>query len=244
MSVVEVGLPRSGLLTGRHIQPLLDEVSGRNTFKTLNIPFAVVATDLHGEREVVINSGPVGRAVRASIAIPGIFTPITYRGLTLVDGGMTNPLPVSVVRSLGADYVIAIDVNLNISKAPEKPPSQTPEWLSNEYLIAMRRRLDKLIGKLPPLKRVTRNATLRRLLKSHSNNANIFEILAQTLRIFENEMTRFRLKTEPPDLLVQPPVGYIQTLEPSRISEAIAAGDAAMEAAIPEIKSVCNLNTL
>jgi NTE family protein len=215
---VEISLPRSGLLSGRRLQRLIKELTGGNTFGTLNLPFAAVATDLRTEREVVLDSGPVDQAVRASIAIPGVFTPVVRNGCLLVDGGLVNPLPVSVARAMGAEFVIAVDVNLNVSAMDvplcEPPPAAPcPEAAPVE-------------DDEPP-------AAWRQMVDPGS--ASIFEVLTQTFRLVENQMTRARLVQEPPDLLVQPAVGHIQTLEFQRAREAVAAGDAAMELALMQM---------
>lgn len=242
---VEVGLPRSGLLTGRRIQTLLNELVGNNTFATLTLPFAAVATDLASEQEVVLDSGSVGDAVRASIAIPGILTPVSRKGRLLVDGGLVNPLPINVARALGADYVIAVDVNLNIGapppppKSPDKaaaPPPAKQETSGDDHLATLRHKIDEWAAKLPPLRHASR-AALARWTQHDTKTASIFDVLAQAGRIVENQITRSRLALEPPDLLVQPAVGYIQTLEFNRAHEAVAAGDAAMEEALRRIKA-------
>lgn len=85
------------------------------TIEELKIPFAAVATDLNRGTKVVLNRGPVGRAVRASSAIPGIFQPVDHQGKLLVDGGVIDNIPVSVARALGADVVIAVDIGEQVS---------------------------------------------------------------------------------------------------------------------------------
>jgi NTE family protein len=239
---VEISLPRSGLLSGRRLQRLIKELTGGNTFGTLNLPFAAVATDLRTEREVVLDSGPVDQAVRASIAIPGVFTPVVRNGCLLVDGGLVNPLPVSVARAMGAEFVIAVDVNLNVSAMDvplcEPPPAAPcPEAApveDDEPPAAWRQMVDDWSARLPPLRQASQ-AAIARWFKADPGSASIFEVLTQTFRLVENQMTRARLVQEPPDLLVQPAVGHIQTLEFQRAREAVAAGDAAMELALMQM---------
>jgi NTE family protein len=239
---VEISLSRSGLLSGRRLQRLINELTGGNTFGTLNLPFAAVATDLRTEREVVIDAGRVDQAVRASIAIPGIFTPVIRNGCLLVDGGLVNPLPVSVARAMGAEFVIAVDVNLNVPATnvpPRDPLPAAPHPGAAPVEVgarpaAWRQRLDDWSARLPPLRRASR-AALARGFKADPGSASIFEVLTQTFRLVENQITRARLVLEPPDLLVQPAVGHIQTLEFQRAREAVAAGDAAMERALMQM---------
>jgi NTE family protein len=82
--------------------------------ENLKIPFAAVATDLNRGTSVVLDKGPVARAVRASSAIPGVFNPVEYQGRLLVDGGVIDNIPVSVAREKGADIVIAVDISENV----------------------------------------------------------------------------------------------------------------------------------
>ncbi|MBS1192906.1 MAG: Patatin [Nitrospirae bacterium] len=82
--------------------------------ENLKIPFAAVATDLNRGTSVVLDKGPVARAVRASSAIPGVFNPVEYQGRLLVDGGVIDSIPVSIAREKGADIVIAVDISENV----------------------------------------------------------------------------------------------------------------------------------
>ena len=90
-------------------------IGGNINFTDLKIPFACVATDIDTGEEVVIDSGPVPDALRATISIPGIFTVVKREGRYLVDGGLTTPVPVNVVRRMGADFIIAVNVNPDVS---------------------------------------------------------------------------------------------------------------------------------
>jgi NTE family protein len=108
--------PTSGFIKGKKIKELIVEYLGGNIkFKDLKIPFACVATDIDTGEEVVIDSGSVPDALRASMSIPGIFRVVKHEGRYLVDGGLTTPLPVRVVRQMGADFVIAVNVNPDVS---------------------------------------------------------------------------------------------------------------------------------
>lgn len=103
-----------GLLSGRQITHLLDSLTkpfdGIENFDKLPIPFRCVAVDMKNQEEIIMNNCELELAMRASMAIPGAFKPVKWKGRSLVDGGMMNNLPVDVVRSMGADVVIAIDL--------------------------------------------------------------------------------------------------------------------------------------
>ena len=131
-SLLDLSFRMSGLLKGRKIEKLLAEYIGGNIeFSDLKIPFACVATDIDTGEEVVIDTGPVPEALRATISIPGIFTVVKRGERYLVDGGLTTPVPVEVVRRMGADFVIAVNVNPpvtdRLSSSSEKRPKAHKE---------------------------------------------------------------------------------------------------------------------
>lgn len=222
--LLELGVPRSGLLTGRHVERFLGEVIGTADIEQLRIPFAAVATDLESRDEVVLRSGSVVAAIRASISLPGILTPARLRGRYLVDGGLVNPLPVSVARAMGATVVVAVDVNLRPGRGCQTPPPAraggggAPMAHARDMLDRALRRLPQLP---PPLAQIKRRWTAQR------GTPSIFDVLTMTTRMIENAITGSRLLSDPPDILIQPAVGDIATLDFSRVAEIIAAGEAA-----------------
>ena len=116
-SLIDLALPRTGLIRGRKIRGLLESfISSSTQFSDLRIPFACVAADIETGGEVVIKQGSVLEGVIASIAIPIIFAVVKQQGKYLVDGGLANPVPVRVVKEMGADFVIAVNVIPDISK--------------------------------------------------------------------------------------------------------------------------------
>ncbi len=106
----DLTLPRRGIIRGRRIERMIRDAIGDVTFAQLVFPFRAVATNLENGEEVILSRGPVYRAVRASISIPGIFEPVRLDGRLLVDGAVVTPLPVRPVRAMGADFVIAVHV--------------------------------------------------------------------------------------------------------------------------------------
>lgn len=102
-----------GMMSGRRVEQLIDSMArlkGCYDFKQLKIPFRCVAADFRSAKEVVLSEGQLSKAIRASMAIPGIFKPVNYGEMKLVDGGMMNNLPVDVVKAMGADIVIVVDL--------------------------------------------------------------------------------------------------------------------------------------
>jgi NTE family protein len=124
-SLLDLSFSRTGLLKGSKIKKFLTGFLGGDiNFSDLKIPFACVATDIDTGEEVVINTGSVPEALRATISIPGVFTVVKRGERYLVDGGLTTPVPVDIVRQMGADFVIAVNVNPpvtdSMSKSSEK----------------------------------------------------------------------------------------------------------------------------
>lgn len=233
----EIGLPKSGLLEGRRVMELLRELIPEPQIDNLPIPYAAVATDLRSQREIVLTKGDLYAAMRASISIPGIFTPVSYLNHWLVDGGLVNPLPVSVARSMGATRVVAVDINLREGVAGHAKSRSSrpialgdaeplPSWLRDED----RPDADEDAGGESPLR-----GFLEGLLGIHGSarrNAPpaLLEVITRSLRAGENAITRERLLREPPELLIQPSVGHLSTLDFHCAAAAIQAGrDAVME---------------
>jgi NTE family protein len=110
-SLVDLALPKTGFIEGKKIMDLLQTIIGGDIeFSDLKIPLACVAADIHRCEEVVIKQGLVLEGVRASISIPAIFTIVKWQDRYLVDGSLMNPVPVSVIRDMGADFIIAVNV--------------------------------------------------------------------------------------------------------------------------------------
>ena len=104
-------VPKMGFIAGKRIKDMIKMFTYNKNLEELDIPTAVVATDILKGEKVVFTSGPIAEAVRASISVPGVFVPEKIDGRLLVDGGVIDRIPVSVVKDLGADIVIAVDVS-------------------------------------------------------------------------------------------------------------------------------------
>lgn len=111
LSLADLAIPKSGLFGGKAVINLLQKMMGSDIeFDDLPIPLSLVATDIITGEEVVIDQGSVLEGVRATISIPGIFTVAKWQDRYLVDGGLVNPVPVSVLKKMGADFIIAVNV--------------------------------------------------------------------------------------------------------------------------------------
>lgn len=114
----DVGVPRMGFLAGNRVTDFLNLLTKKKSFAELELPVAVVATDLISGQRIIIDKGPVAEAVRASISLPGIFTPIIKDDMVLVDGAVSDRLPIEVAQQMGADLVIAVDVTFAPGRKP------------------------------------------------------------------------------------------------------------------------------
>jgi NTE family protein len=103
-----------GLAKGDKLEEFVKTKVSTANIENLKLPFAAVATDLNRGTRVVLDKGPVAKAVRASSAVPGVFNPVDYQGKLLADGGMMDNIPISVAREKGADIVIAVDISENV----------------------------------------------------------------------------------------------------------------------------------
>ena len=121
-------LPRGGLVGGKRIENLLHSFLGSRKIEELPIPFACVATDLTSGEEVIIDRGDLVKGVRASISMQGILSPVILNGRILIDGGIINPVPVNILAKMGANFIIASNINPALSKPPVRiKDAQTKE---------------------------------------------------------------------------------------------------------------------
>jgi len=225
----DVVFPKSGIIDGNKVAEFLREYVHSDRIEDLPLPFKAVATELDSGKEVVLESGDVINAVRASISVPGMFTPIRLNGQVLVDGGLVNPVPVNVVRAMGADIVIAVDVNHDIvaGKAPKieiKPDEednfiQTLARLGGARYPAAMKRINEGLQSLdtPALNHI-------RAWLAEEPLPNIFEVILSSINIMESQITRTRLRIDVPDLLIQPPLGSVRFLEFNRAEDIISIG--------------------
>ena len=141
--------PVAGFVDGRKVEQFLREHLGDINIEDLPIPYAAVAVDLATGESLELHEGSVVDAVRASISIPGVFTPALSQGRCLVDGGLANPLPVDVVRGMGGDRVIAVDLNKDL---PPSKGGRRPNIMQvlNSTVVVMERQLTLLRLKLDP----------------------------------------------------------------------------------------------
>ena len=229
---------RSGFFTGKSALDYLQDLLQFETIDELPKPFAAVSVDiLTGEPEI-FTKGNLREAVRASISIPAVFTPVQFESRVLVDGGLVEPGPVEICRAIGADIVVAIDLfglensTSAVQAQPNaKPPRMWPAGLANAltYLHSISNRLH-VTDLLPAPK----DATPKQRRKALS----IIDIIEGTLAVTQRQLTQYRLAQHPPDLLIQPAVADVGMLDFHRGSPVIALGEQAAKAAIPTLRKL------
>jgi NTE family protein len=217
---------RGGLIRGTRLFTLFRTIFEDREIDELPLPYGAIATELHSGRELWLRHGKVLDAVRASCAMPGLFTPVVREGAVLVDGGLVNPVPVSMCRALGADVVVAVDLSwgkLGVyrrGREAEVVPTEAPSWLG-------RMRPEWLKGK-------PRSA----LEEAAASMPSIFNVFMTSLDIVEMRVARSRLAGEPADVLITPILPNFATMDFHRAREAIEEGRASVERMGPLLKQV------
>jgi len=230
-SLIDVNLTSGGLIDGKRIVEWLGALRIAEDIEQTRIPFSAVATDLATGREVWLQEGPLDRAIRASISLPGIFSPVKEADGWLVDGGLVNPVPVSLCRAMGADFIIAVNLNedllgrrfaAEVPVVPDREPQKASNWLDQVHSI--------------PETVASRLSTMR-LFGNRGTIPGYFDVLGNALNIMQDHITRSRLAGEPPHALVLPRVIDIRLMDFHRAREAIAEGRAAAQRALPAIEA-------
>jgi NTE family protein len=239
-------LPKSGLIDGKKVMEFVSSHLIIKEIEALPIPFQAVATDILTAEQILISEGDIANAIRASIAVPGIFTPVYDAGRILVDGGLVNPVPVSVVRAMGADFVIAIDLNHTTpfgknkkllpqtKKIKVSPYSQQTNKLVNhtsndgsyQAMVTTVTRIKQAVSTLD-------HSTSTRLKKwlGADTTMNIFEIILSSINIMAAKITENRMKIDRPELIIQPPLGEVHFLAFDQSEKIIELGyQSALEA--------------
>jgi NTE family protein len=227
--MLDVRLATGGLIEGKRIESFLDQLGIAGAIESLGSRFAAVATDLATGREIWLQTGPIAHAVRASIGMPGIFTPTKSAAddRWMIDGGLVNPVPVSLARALGADIVIAVDLNSELVGR---------RFVDREDGVAVATVLPAVPAQLPQWLIDAASPVLERVFRSAPASPSYFAVLANSLNIMQDRITRMRLAGDPPEVLLRPRLGQLSWLDFHRAKEAIAEGLACVQLAEPIIR--------
>jgi NTE family protein len=220
---------RLGGVEGERLMRAFRERVEDAPIESLPRPFGAVATDLQTGREVWFQQGSLLEAVRASIALPGLFSPVRYQDRWLVDGGLVDPLPVSLCRALGADRVIAVNLNGNI----------VGKHFSGRPL--------RLAGPSPLLARLS--TRLQAMLGNNGDpevaDANeppgLFDVMAGAINIMQDRITRARMAGDPPDVVLAPRLAHLGLMDFDQASAAMTAGLECVRLHLPLLRNALNL---
>jgi NTE family protein len=216
--------PISGIIGGRAIKRWLKKNGlGTKTFYSTRIPLKIVAYDLKRRREIVLDSGLVLDAVRKSIAIPGVIEPVREKDKVIIDGGVLNPLPTNVLKSLGIKRIIAV----NVLQSPEHV---TQGYLDEQYRLKKESRISFIRA---PLKFI--RYRFRRLLQK-GITPNIADIIVNSLQASEYVIAEQSSKSA--DVVIHPDLSGISWFELYKVDELIKLGEDAAEKALPAIKQL------
>lgn len=234
LGLMDVRLSSGGLIDGKQIVAFLQDLGISGPVESYARTYAAVATDLATGREIWLQSGPIHDVVRASVALPGIISPARFDERWLVDGGLTNPVPVSVCRALGADVIIAVNLNGDLVgrrfvSEPGPAAMAAHEPVPNESLARMLQHLPE-----PLRQQVTQ--MIPRLLPQGPSTPGYFDVISNSINIMQDQITRTRLAGEPPHVMLVPRLRDIELLEFTRAREAIDEGRACVAHALPMLR--------
>ena len=200
---------RPSLLGLAGVRKWLDEVLPGRTFADLKIPCAVTAVDLNCGCEVILDHGPVKDALLATIAVPGIFPVYPWHEWELVDGGVLDPVPVSVARSLAPSLpVVAVTLLAPMGEPARSMGMPVPSGLPKPIL-------DRL---------------------AHFRYAQAFDVFMRSVDVGNRAIAEYRLAVDKPDVLIRPEVSDIELLKQVDVRKVARRGDEAVEAVLPELK--------
>lgn len=243
-SYFDVVFPRSGLLNGsKRVEELFSMHTDARDFSDLNVPIMMVATDLERGKKVILKSGSILKSLRATMSYPGLFEPVRMGGKWLIDGGIVDPVPVGLARAMGADLVIAVDLNSRIVSRtknrrviPEKGdgeiqvqlPEMSPETgVGTELIKKMGDYYDNIEQRL-------RQKTSD-LLHREAPPPDIIETVMTSVGIMQERITRINLAVDQPDILIQPRLGELKLMNFDQIEHTIEEGYIATKEQIEDI---------
>ena len=231
-----------GLVNGNRIAELLQSLVGDVSIRSLKIPFAAVAVDIESAEEVIITDGSLIGAIRASISIPGIFTAANYQNRFLVDGGLLNPVPVDVVRNMGANFVIAVNVPYPIKPKSVNITVRLAEEDNKPIQIANSKRfnknLAKFVNKTVNLDKL--RSRFNELVKAVSEDKspvrpNVFKVIMTTIKIMENQIKDLQLEHHKPNILIEPKIDVASNFDFHKAREIIKLGEDEAKKALKKI---------
>ncbi len=212
MQLMDFTWTLQGFIKGDNFFKELDKFFGNTKIEDLKIPFSVVATNIETRKEVVFNSGSLTKAIRASVSIPSVITPVKYKGQYLIDGGVVSPIPVNAVKRKDNDLLVVVDINSNIP------------YLKPEFQPAVKR-IQKSGLKRDILKEIKRFIEFYNINKeAKKKTPNYFYIVDKSIDIMQDKICSLTKDHYQPDIMVEISREASSTFEFDRAHELIAAG--------------------
>jgi predicted acylesterase/phospholipase RssA len=252
--LIDFTVPKSGMIAGKRVEKYISELTGSKRFDELQIPLQVVATDLKGSHRVVLSEGDVARAIRASISIPGIFVPASIGGRELVDGGLVDPVPFDVVREMGAEVIIAVDLSLDLEGCKGRANGGCEHNTFFEYLERkfIKAQVDFFIDSLYKSKHapeftkkymtkvadtVFNPACMSKYVRSREM-PRLISISLQSILIMISQLAQEQLKAGKVDCIIRPVFKGNQQMNFDNCLDLIEEGERAALLVIPKIKKL------
>ncbi len=235
LGYLDIRLNGSGLIGGDKLAAQLEAAIGPILVEDLPLKFATVATEVRTGHEIWLTHGRMVDAMRASYALPGIFSPVLVGDRWLVDGALVNPVPVSAARALGAEIVIAANLSSDVFTHSTTIYSHGPSAEAPEPAIEAappKRGLGKFFSP---------ERTMKREFFGSGGRPGISSVMVDAFNIMQDRITRARLAGDPPDLLISPRVGEIGWFDFHRADDLIAFGARAAERAIDSIQEAIHI---
>jgi NTE family protein len=235
LGYLDIRLNGSGLIGGDKLAAQLEAAMGQTMIEDLPLKFATVATEVRTGHEIWLTHGRIVDALRASYALPGIFSPVLAGDRWLVDGALVNPVPVSAARALGAEIVIAANLSSDIfthSTTIYSHGASAPLSSATTEPASPRRGFGKFFSP---------ERTVKREFFGGGGRPGISSIMVDAFNIMQDRITRARLAGDPPDLLISPRVGQIGWFDFHRAEDLIAHGARAAERAIASIQEAIHV---
>lgn len=221
LRLLDFAFGHPGLIKGDRVIAALRAMVGDHAIEDLDLPFVAVATDLANQREIWLTRGKLFDAIRASIAIPMVFTPHPLQGRELVDGGLLAPIPIAATRLFPAELVIAVDANARVPmpiprRGAVAPVAAAPEAGNSALHARIEAYIERLLGPRAP----------------EPAQAGLLDLMSQSLDTVHARISQMQLALDPPDILIRIPHDACRFYEFWRAGEMIEIGRAAARKAL------------
>ena len=211
LRLLDFSFGEGGLIKGERIINALRDLIGSYQIEELPLSYTAVASDLDNQKEIWLNKGSLFDAIRASIAIPSIFTPVEFHGKRLVDGGLLNPIPIAPTLKDKTDITIAV----NLSAPPVSHPN-AHKPITRETSDEADSYHEKILQFIDDLQ--------RKVLNEDPEDIGLFDVISNSLDAMQNTIARFKLAAYAPDIIINIPSNSSSFYEFYRAEELIALG--------------------